>query len=123
MSTELSDKDKREVVFGIHDSDDKAVFDAWNEDKAKETASSMGLELTSAHWDVIKFLRAHYLNVGADRYLAHEFSKTLDERFSDEGGLKYLYRLFPKGPLSQGCEIAGVPLPHDSKDGSFGSIS
>jgi TusE/DsrC/DsvC family sulfur relay protein len=123
MSSELSDKDKREIVFGIHDSDEKAAFDAWNEDEARKVASSMGIELTDAHWDVIRFLRTHYLNVGADRYLAHEFSKTLDERFSAEGGLKYLYQLFPEGPLSQGCRIAGVPSPHDSKDNSFGSVS
>ena len=123
MSTELSDKQKREIVFGVHDSDEKAAFDAWNEQQAAQLASSMGIELTDAHWDVIRFLRTHYLNVGAERYLAHEFSATLDERFVAEGGLKYLYRLFPEGPLSQGCRIAGVPSPHGSKDSSFGSVS
>lgn len=123
MIDALTEKEKREVVLGIHDDEDKVAFDAWNEDNAKALAQSMGIDLTDQHWDVIRFLRTHYLNVGAGKYHAHEFSQTLNERFADEGGLKCLYRLFPEGPLSQGCRIAGVPSPHDSKNNSFGSVS
>ena len=123
MTDALTEKEKREMVFGIHDDEEKVAFDAWTEETARIIAQSMGIELTERHWKVIRFLRTHYLNVGAERYHAHEFSQTLDERFADEGGLKYLYQLFPDGPLNQGCRIAGVPSPHDSKDPSFGTVS
>lgn len=123
MTDEMTDKEKQEMVFGIHDTDEKVTFDTWTEDMAKSIAGSQGLELTDQHWEVIKFLRIHYLNVGADMPPTHQLTKTLEERFSAEGGLKYLYSLFPGGPLNQGCHIAGVPVPADAKNPSFGSVS
>ena len=123
MVDEMTDKEKQTMVFGIHDSEDKAAFDAWDEASAKATALTQGIELTDAHWQVINFLRIHYQNVGGDMPPKHELTKTLEERFSSEGGLKYLYTLFPDGPLNQGCRIAGVPVPADATEPSFGSIS
>ena len=123
MADEMTDKEKQAQVFGIHDSEDQAAFDEWTEKTAESIAQTQGIELTDQHWEVIKFLRIHYQNVGADMPPAHELTKTLEERFSDEGGLKYLYKLFPGGPLNQGCQFAGVPVPTDAKNASFGSVS
>lgn len=123
MVDEMTDKEKQAMVFGIHDSDDKTAFDAWTKQTAILSATAQGIELNDNHWQVINFLRIHYQNVGGDMLHAHELTKTLEERFADEGGLKYLYKLFPGGPLNQGCRIAGVPVPADAKDASFGSIS
>ena len=121
MDKKLSDKEKLEQVFGIHDSEEIDSFDSWTEDSARAIASSESLELSDKHWEVIKFLRIHFQNVGANMPPSHELSQTLEERFSDEGGLRYLYSLFPGGPLSQGSRIAGIPVPDDSADPSFGS--
>lgn len=122
MSKELSGKKMLEQVFGIHDSDEVDAFNEWNEAKARETARSMGIDLTDAHWEVIQFLRVHFENVGNSLPPAHEFSRILDERFIDKGGLRYLYELFPDGPLSQGGRIAGISVPADASNESFGSI-
>lgn len=122
MADEMTDKEKRAMVLGIHDSDDKTAFDAWTEEAAKSTAGSLGIDLTDNHWEVIRFLRIHYQNVGGDMPRTHELTRTLEERFADEGGRKYLYKLFPAGPLNQGCRIAGVPVPADATDRSFGSV-
>jgi len=46
----------------------------------------------------------------------------LEERFAAEGGRKYLLELFPKGPVAQGCELAGLPVPAYASDGSFGAV-
>lgn len=122
MAKELSDKDKLAQVFGIHESEDITTYNKWDEDKARSTAKSMGIELSDAHWEVVHFLRLHYENVGANLPPAHEFSQTLNERFKDKGGLRYLYQLFPEGPVAQGGKIAGIGVPADTSNLSFGSV-
>ena len=122
MTKELSDKEKLEQIFGIHESEDIQAYSDWTEAQAQATAKSMGIELSDAHWEVIRFLRVHFENVGANLPPAHEFSQTLDERFMDKGGLRYLYQLFPEGPLKQGGKIAGIQVPADASNQSFGSI-
>jgi len=49
-----------------------------------------------------------------------EVMHRLERDFVDEGGSRYLYELFPKGPVSQGSRLAGVPAPLCSSDPSFG---
>ena len=51
-----------------------------------------------------------------------ELVDALDEKFHSKGGMKYLYRLFPSGPVAQGCRIAGIEPPSGSIDNSFGSV-
>lgn len=122
MATELSDKEKQELVLGIHEDDDTIAFRDWSEADATAHAQKMGLSLSDAHWQVIKFLRVQHENAGSSSR-AHEIAEALDERFASEGGLKYLYRLFPGGPVTQGCQLAGVPVPSDSTNPSFGSVT
>jgi tRNA 2-thiouridine synthesizing protein E len=52
---------------------------------------------------------------------ARELHDALDEHFHAEGGIKYLYTLFPKGPLAQGCLLAGLQAPAGTQDRGFGS--
>ncbi len=92
----------------------------WHLEDAKQHAAAMGIEMTDAHWDVIRALQ-HY-------FARHEFpnrrelSDALEERFYQQGGRKYLYRLFPGGPVAQGTIIAGLAAPAGSVDKSFGSV-
>jgi tRNA 2-thiouridine synthesizing protein E len=122
MNKKLTEKEKLEKILGIHSGDDVDLFAAWTKEKAVEIARDENIQLTDRHWDVIDFLRVYYQNVGKDMPSSHEFSKTLDERFSEEGGLKYLFKLFPGGPVAQGSRIAGLPVPDDAVDSSFGSL-
>lgn len=122
MSKKLTEKEQLEEILGIHPSDEVDVFTAWTKDKAVEIARDENIQLTDQHWDVINFLRVYYQNVGKDMPSSHEFSNTLDERFSEEGGLKYLFKLFPGGPVAQGSQIAGLPVPGDAVNSSFGSF-
>ncbi len=92
----------------------------WNEDIARAHASELGIELGDAHWEVVNFLRQHYIEHGkTDR--ARRLTEVLDAHFADKGGTKYLYRLFPDGPILQASRIAGVPAPKDTTQPSFGS--
>ena len=117
MDEDMTGKEKLKQFFGIHGDE---VYEAWTEEIAKATAKELGVELTDAHWEVIRFLRVYYANGGPTDH-AHELTEALEERFESEGGLKYLYRLLPKGPVSSGCQIAGIPVPPDARSSSFGS--
>lgn len=93
----------------------------WNEDQARKTARDEGLELTDAHMDVICYLRDHFAECGPEEN-ARMLLRNLEEAYIEQGGRKYLYRLFPRGPVSQGCRFAGLPTPAGNADPSFGSV-
>ena len=93
----------------------------WNDEIAQQNAEEEGIVMTDEHWEVVRLLRNHY------RLNGHDLSGTrllaaLSEPFGTRGGKKRLYELFPGGPISQGCRIAGIPLPPYSQDPSFGSV-
>ncbi len=92
----------------------------WSPLIATQLAKDEGIEeLTEAHWQVIYALRELYrLNGRADS--ARNVMHILEQEFATEGGRRFLYELFPHGPISQGSRLAGVPLPPYSSDPSFG---
>jgi tRNA 2-thiouridine synthesizing protein E len=95
-------------------------LDHWSPLKVKQMAADEGLgELSDAHWHVIYLLRNLYRERG-QLASAREVMSLLERDFIDEGGRKYLYELFPKGPVNQGSRLAGVPAPRHASDPSFG---
>lgn len=93
----------------------------WDEGEAERLAAQMGIVLTDEHWAVLRFLRERYRQLGpakSGRVLSEELARAFEER----GGRKYLYRLFPRGPVTEGSRIAGLPLPAYTTDPSFGSV-
>lgn len=120
QSDDMTDKEKLEFVFGIHEDDE--VLENWDHQVATSLALEEGITLSDAHWEVVSFLRKFYVGTGKIDY-ARDLSAVLDQRFKAEGGLKYLFTLFPKGPVSQGCKLAGLPAPKDSANPSMGSVS
>lgn len=93
----------------------------WDEAEAARLAREEGIALTADHWSVVHFLREYYRRHGrapSGRVL----SAALEDAFSDHGGRRWLYTLFPRGPVVQGSRIVGLPLPPYSTDTSFGSV-
>ncbi|ADP12180.1 MULTISPECIES: TusE/DsrC/DsvC family sulfur relay protein [Erwinia] len=83
----------------------------WNEDLARELAAEEEIELSEAHWEVVHFVRAFYLEFNtspAVRMLVKAMAQKYGE---DKGNSRYLFRLFPKGPAKQATKIAGLPKP------------
>ncbi len=83
----------------------------WLEPMAGVMAKQDGLELTEAHWDVIKFLREYF-----EKYqiapMIKILTKELAKKYGKErGNTKYLYELYPAGPAKQACRYAGLPKP------------
>lgn len=98
-----------------------AHLDDWSDEVAEALATEESITLTEEHWDVIRYLRKYYLDRG-ERSDAREALCCLEEEFSHQGGRKYLFRLFPGGPIRQGGKIAGLPEMRHTTDSSFGSI-
>lgn len=86
----------------------------------QQRANKMGLILNSARMEAINFVLDFYEHC-EDCRNARQLMKVMDQEFADEGGKKYLYRLFPGGPLSQIHELTNLPdLGHQSDKG-FGT--
>jgi tRNA 2-thiouridine synthesizing protein E len=80
-------------------------YDEWDEDLAKVLAAQIGIDLTDAHWKVIRFLRDDFKTQG-------ETATT--RRVQTVGGIpvKEQFALFPKKPGKKMSYIAGLPKPH-----------
>lgn len=95
-------------------------LEPWSEAQAKARAEEEGIELEGVHWEVIHFLRDRFLREGQAKSGRHVL-EALDQEFVARGGKRYLYTLFPGGPVTQGSRFAGLPLPPYTTDPSFGS--
>lgn len=95
-------------------------LEPWSEALAIERARRDGLALTDDHMGIIRFLRDCYADNGAT-VNARTLTKALEEEFAGLGGHKFLYNLFPRGPIAMASFYAGLPLPPGTRDPSFGS--
>jgi tRNA 2-thiouridine synthesizing protein E len=80
-------------------------YDEWDEDLAKVLAAQIGIDLTDAHWKVIRFLREDFLTQG---------ETATARRVQTAGGVpvKEQFALFPKKPAKKMAYVAGLPKPH-----------
>ncbi len=97
-----------------------ADLDPWTETQANRLARAEGIELNEEHLEVLCWLRDHFSECGPAES-GRSLSRAMEESFAEQGGRKFLYRLFPHGPVFQGCRLAGLPLPPGSLDASFGT--
>lgn len=64
-----------------------------------KNAAERGMTLTAAHRDVIDFILDFYEHCD-DCQNARMLADMVQDEFIPQGGRKYLYQLFPDGPLS-----------------------
>jgi TusE/DsrC/DsvC family sulfur relay protein len=92
----------------------------WSSASAEQAARADRIDLESDHWGVIKALQSYFASHA--RPNVRELHDALEEVFHSKGGIKYLYGLFPGGPVAQGCRFAGLRAPAGAADKSFGSV-
>ena len=87
------------------------VHSQWNEAIAVELAKQDNVELSEAHWEVIRFVRSFYLTYNTSPAI-RALTKAMKAEFGEEkANSRYLYRLFPEGPAKQATKYAGLPKP------------
>lgn len=101
MTTTLVD------LSGVHLNEEGFFVDPeqWDEAMVPELARREGIvELTDGHWQVIRFMRAEFLEKG--------LGPTVRILGKSSGvSVKDLYQLFPKGPAKVAARLAGIPKP------------
>lgn len=83
----------------------------WSEDLIPLLAAQEEIELTDEHLEIIRFVRAFYLEFNTSPAI-RMLVKAVSQQFGEEkGNSRYLYRLFPLGPAKQATKLAGLPKP------------
>ena len=83
----------------------------WSEDLIPLLAAQEEIELTDEHLEIIRFVRAFYLEFNTSPAI-RMLVKAVSQQFGEEkGNSRYLYRLFPQGPAKQATKLAGLPKP------------
>jgi tRNA 2-thiouridine synthesizing protein E len=95
----------------------------WTREDALEAARREGIELGEDHWRVIRALQAYFARHEGVTIRMRELHDALEEAFHARGGLRYLYTIFPGGPIAQGCRLAGLRAPAGATDQSYGSVA
>ena len=95
----------------------------WSPDSAIAVAVEEGIVLNADHWEAINSLQLYFRNHKDKTIILRDLHDALDEKFHYKGGIKYLYRLFPAGPVHQACKIAGLKPPIGSIDSGFGCVT
>lgn len=86
-------------------------FNDWNEDVAILLAKADEIELSEAHWEIIRFVRGFYLTYNTSPAI-RALTKAMKAEFGEEkASSRYLYRLFKEGPAKQATKYAGLPKP------------
>lgn len=83
-------------------------------------AAKRGLELSAEHMAVINFVLDFYEHCD-DCQNARVLADMMQDEFMPQGGRKYLYQLFPDGPLSTIHDLADLPKLGNESDRSFGT--
>ena len=94
----------------------------WSLASATNDASAAGLAPAADHWEAVSALQEFFSRHDGPSINARELHDALEEKFHSRGGIKYLYSLFPGGPVTQGCLIAGLEPPPGASDSGFGSV-
>ena len=94
----------------------------WTPEEALRLARNERINLSNAHWETIRALQEYFARNADEHVPMRKLHDALEEHFHAQGGIKFLYQIFPRGPVAQGCRLAGLPMPASAQDLSFGSV-
>lgn len=83
----------------------------WSEQVAAALARRDRVELEQAHWWLIRFVRDHYRRYHMPPLMRVVIAALRDTGAAEQASSRYLYRLFPDGPIRLACKYGGLPPP------------
>ena len=83
----------------------------WDTQVAGQIAANENIELTPAHWEVIRLLRAYYSEYDCSPAMRALVKYCAVKLGPEKGKSIYLLQLFPGSPAKVGSKIAGLPKP------------
>lgn len=101
------------IVAGVElETDDQGFLlePNFSDEAVTVIAAAEDIQLTDAHWEVVRYLRDEYREHGR----TPNFRNLLKGMEETRPGIdsKYLYDLFPLGPARQAAKVAGLPQPY-----------
>jgi TusE/DsrC/DsvC family sulfur relay protein len=93
----------------------------FNKYEVEERANKCGVLLSDKHWEAINFVNKFYAYHEDEELKVGDYNNALKSKYSHQGGLKYLYTLFPDGPVNTVTQLAGISVSN-VRDHSMGSV-
>ncbi|MFK5984373.1 MAG: TusE/DsrC/DsvC family sulfur relay protein [Pseudomonadota bacterium] len=89
--------------------------------EVEQRALKIGIHLTDKHWETIDFVKKFYDYHEDEELKVGDYSNALKGKYSKQGGLKYLYSLFPDGPINTLTQLIGISV-NSTRNQSMGSV-
>ncbi|WP_346836475.1 TusE/DsrC/DsvC family sulfur relay protein [Microbulbifer sp. SAOS-129_SWC] len=86
-------------------------LDDWSPAVAEQLAHAEGIELSEAHWQVVRLLQDFYREFELSPAMRPLVKYVGQHLGADKGRSIYLMQLFPPSPAKIGSKIAGLPKP------------
>jgi tRNA 2-thiouridine synthesizing protein E len=83
----------------------------WSPRVAVAMASADGLELSDDHWAILELFREYFEQYEIEPPMRALIRLVRDRLGEAKANSRYLYGLFPSGPIIQACRYAGLPRP------------
>ena len=90
-------------------------------EEVAERAKQAGVSLTEKHWEAIDFINKFYDYHEDEELKVADYNNALKGKYSTQGGLKYLYSLFPDGPVNTITQLSGIAV-ENAYNNSMGSV-
>ncbi|WP_323844468.1 TusE/DsrC/DsvC family sulfur relay protein [Microbulbifer magnicolonia] len=86
-------------------------LDDWSPAVAEQLAIAEDIELTEAHWEVVRLLQDFYREFELSPAMRPLVKYVGQHLGADKGKSIYLMQLFPPSPAKVASKIAGLPKP------------
>jgi tRNA 2-thiouridine synthesizing protein E len=95
---------------------------SFTREEVEERARNIGITLTDEHWNAINFVKNFYDYHEDEELQVKDYNNAFKGKYAHQGGLKYLYQLFPDGPINTITQLAGIPTVKSTQNNSTGSV-
>lgn len=104
----------------MYDTVNLVRLNSFDRQDVEERARKIGFNLTDKHWEAIRFMANFYDYHENETLNIRDFNNALKGKYAEQGGLKYLYSLFPNGPVNMVSQLTGITV-NNTLDQSEGS--